>query len=91
VIAPAGLIFYSGSEFPAWRGSAFIGGLASRALVRVTIDGDTAREAERFEMGQRIREVEQAPDGSLWLLEDGPRGDGGRLLRLSAPGSARAP
>ena len=86
VIAPAGLIFYSGSEFPAWQGSAFIGGLASRALVRVTIDGDAAREAERFDMGQRIREVEQAPDGSLWLLEDGPKGEGGRLLRLSAAG-----
>lgn len=90
VIAPAGLIFYSGSEFPAWQGSAFIGGLASRVLVRVMIDGDRAREAERFDLGQRIREVEQAPDGSLWLLEDGPRGDGGRLLRLSAPGSAPA-
>jgi glucose/arabinose dehydrogenase len=85
VIAPAGLIFYSGSEFPLWQGSAIIGGLASRALVRVMIDGDTAREVQRFDMGQRIREIEQAPDGSLWVLEDGPTGDGGRLLRLSAP------
>jgi glucose/arabinose dehydrogenase len=91
VIAPAGLIFYDGDEFPAWKGSAFIGGLASRALVRVAIDGDAAREAERFDLGQRIREVEQGPDGALWLLEDGPTGNGGRLLRLASvvPNAAR--
>jgi glucose/arabinose dehydrogenase len=93
VIAPAGLMFYDGAKFPAWQGSAFIGGLASRALVRVAIEGETAREAERFDMKQRIREVEQAPDGSIWLLEDGPSGDGGRLLRLDpvAQGDASKP
>ena len=79
-IAPAGLIIYSGNLFPQWRGSALIGGLASRALIRVEIDGDNAREAERFDMGNRIREVEQGPDGSVWLLEDR---DGGRLLKLT--------
>ena len=47
---------------------------------RVEIDGDTAREAERFEMGRRIRAVQQGPEGAIWLLEDGP---GGRLLRLT--------
>jgi glucose/arabinose dehydrogenase len=69
--------------FPEWKGSAFIGGLSSQSLVRVTIDGDSAREAERFDMGHRIREVEQGPEGGLWLLEDGG-GDGGqgRLLKL---------
>ena len=82
-IAPAGLVFYSGDQFAEWRGSAFIGGLASRALLRIEIDGDTAREAERFDMGKRIREVEQGPDGNLWLLEDG---DGGRLLKLTPAG-----
>ncbi|MBT8131459.1 MAG: PQQ-dependent sugar dehydrogenase [Gammaproteobacteria bacterium] len=79
-IAPAGLIFYDGDLFREWRGSAFIGGLASRALIRVTFDGNTAREEERFDMGKRIREVEQGPDGALWLLEDK---DGGRLLKLT--------
>jgi len=79
-IAPGGLMFYSGELFPEWQGSAFIPGLGSRALIRVEIDGDSAREAERFEMGKRIREVEQGPDGSIWLLEDG---DDGRLLRLT--------
>jgi aldose sugar dehydrogenase len=78
VISPAGLMIYSGSLFPAWKGNIFIGGLSSQALVRVAIDGDTAKEAERFDMGERIREVEQGPDGAIWLLEDG-----GRLLKLT--------
>ncbi len=80
VISPGGLMFYSGSLFPAWKGSAFIGGLSSQALVRIAFDGDKAREAERFDMGERIREVEQGPDGALYVLEDGA---GGRLLRLT--------
>jgi len=79
-IAPSGLIVYSGNVFPKFRGNAFIGGLVSRALVRVQINSNTAREVERFEWGKRIREVEQAPDGSLYVLEDR---DGGRLLRLT--------
>ncbi len=80
VVSPAGLVIYSGEMFPAWKGSALIGGLSSQALVRVAIDGETAREAERFDMGKRIREVEQGPDGAVWLLEDEA---GGRLLRLT--------
>ena len=80
VISPSSLIFYTGSAFPAWRGSALIGGLSSEALIRVTIDGNGAREAERFAMGARIREVEQGPDGSVYLLEDGKSA---RLLRLT--------
>ena len=66
--------------FPQWQGNAFIGGLASTAIIRVEIDGESAREAERFEMDNRIREVEQGPDGSIWVLEDR---DGGRLLKLT--------
>ena len=85
VISPSSLIIYDGREFPDWRGDAFIGGLSSHSLVRVELEGETAREAERYAMGQRIREVEQGPDGAIWLLED-QRGDsGGRLLRLAAP------
>lgn len=83
VISPGGLIIYSGKMFPAWQGSAFIGGLSSQALIRVAISGDTAREAERFDMGTRIRDVEQGPEGALYVLEDG---DGGRLLRLTPKG-----
>jgi aldose sugar dehydrogenase len=78
VISPGGLIVYSGTMFPAWTGNIFIGGLSSQALIRVSTDGDTAKEAERYDMGARIREVEQGPDGALWLLEDE-----GRMLKLT--------
>jgi len=80
VISPSGLIVYSGALFPAWKGNLFIGGLSSGSLIRVEVNGDRAREAARYAMGARIREVEQGPDGALWLLEDGP---GGRLLKLT--------
>jgi len=84
VISPAGLLIYNGSEFPDWQGDAFIGGLSSESLIRVEFEGDTAREAARYGMGERIREVEQGPDGAIWILEDGDRSRAGRLLRLTA-------
>ncbi len=82
VISPAGMVIYSGSRFPQWQGDAFIGGLSSQALVRVEFDGEQAREAARYGMDNRIREVEQGPDGYLWLLEDSRDGSGGKLLKL---------
>lgn len=83
VISPAGLIFYDANLFPQWRGNAFIGGLSARALIRVQISGTTAREVQRLNLNQRIREVEQGPDGAIWVLEDQQSGSGGRLLRLT--------
>ncbi|MDP2644204.1 MAG: PQQ-dependent sugar dehydrogenase [Desulfobacterales bacterium] len=80
VISPAGFIIYAADMFPRWKGSGFIGGLSSEALIRVVMDGETAYEAERFTMGRRIREVEQGPDGAIWVLEDET---GGRLLKLT--------
>jgi glucose/arabinose dehydrogenase len=80
VISPSSLLVYSGAMFPDWQGDGFIGGLSSQSLVRIEFDGDNAREAQRFDMGQRIRAVEQGPDGAIWLLEDGK---GGRLLKLT--------
>ena len=82
VISPAGFVIYSGDRYPGWKGSGLIGGLSSRSLVRIAFDGTSAREAERFELGRRIREVEQGPDGTVWLLEDGTRDAQGWLLRL---------
>jgi glucose/arabinose dehydrogenase len=82
VISPGGLIIYSGDMFPEWKGDAFIGGLSSEALIRVDIDGTNAAKGDQWEMGHRIREVEQGPDGALWVLEDG---DDGRLLKLTRP------
>jgi glucose/arabinose dehydrogenase len=83
VISPGDIIVYSGSLFPQWRGDILAAGMSSMALVHVDIDGDKAREAARYPMGQRIREVEQGPDGSVYLLEDMKGGDGGRLLKLT--------
>ena len=81
-ISPAGLVIYDGDAFPQWRGSALIGGLSSEALVRVELGDATATEVERFRWGARIREVEQGPDGTLWVLEDDRDDSEGRLLRL---------
>src|SRR5690606_25349078 len=80
VISPSSLMIYSGAMFPDWQGDGFIGGLSSQSLVRVEFDGDSAREAERLELQKRIREVEQGPDGAIWLLEDGTREGEGALL-----------
>lgn len=82
VIAPAGFVIYSGELFPYFRGQGFIGGLASQALVRIKFNGTQGSEYARYAMGARIREVEQGPDGAIWLLEDGA---GGRLLKLTPP------
>jgi len=83
VISPAGFVIYSGDDFPDWQGDGFIGGLSSQTLVRIEFDGTSAKEAQRFDMGARIREVEQGPDGALWLLEDEDEGSQGRLLKLT--------
>jgi len=83
VISPAGLMFYDGDLFPDWKGNAFIGGMSSMSLVRVAFDGANAHEAQRFDMQRRIREVEQGPDGAIWLLEDGTRNGQGWLLKLT--------
>lgn len=99
VISPSGFVIYDGDVFGDWSGNGLIGGLSSQALIRVSFeqaptdnlgqapgDGETetiATEAERYSWDKRIREVEQGPDGSVYVLEDGV---GGRLLRL-APAS----
>ena len=80
VIAPGDFIFHSGKMFPDLRGQAIIGGMKPTVLVRVAIDGDTARELQRLPMERRIREVVEAPDGAILLLEDG---DAARLWRLT--------
>jgi glucose/arabinose dehydrogenase len=72
VIAPGNLMFYRGKKaFPQWDGSGFVSGLATQSLVRIVFDGKGgAKAAERWSVGKRIRDVAQAPDGTLWLLED---------------------
>ena len=82
VISPAGLVIYDGRRFTQWQGRALIGGLSSRGLVVVEFSDRGAREVARYPMQARIREVEQGPDGDVWVLEDERDGRGGRLLRL---------
>ncbi|HET9811323.1 MAG TPA: PQQ-dependent sugar dehydrogenase [Sphingomicrobium sp.] len=76
-ISPGALLIYSGDKFPKWKGDALIGALSGQALIRVDIEGDDARKADQWDMGARIRAVDQGPGGEVYLLEDG-----GRLLRL---------
>jgi aldose sugar dehydrogenase len=71
VIAPGNLVFYKGAMFPQWNGSALASGLISKSLNRITFDGKGgATPAERWDMGFRVRDVEVAPDGALWMIED---------------------
>jgi len=83
VISPSSLIFYTGDQFPDWKGNAFITGLSTMSIVRVTVNPDNGRALEadpRIVMGKRMRGIKQGPDGNLWVIEDGA---GGRLLKLS--------
>jgi glucose/arabinose dehydrogenase len=82
-VAPAGMVYYDGAVFPEWQGSLLLGGLASEALIRVEIGKDTAREVDRWDISNRIRDVATDADGQVYLLEDG---DDARLLRLT-PGN----
>ena len=76
-ISPGGLLIYTGDQFPAWKGDALIPALSGEALIRVDIDGDKAAKADQWDMDERIRAVDQGPNGRVYLLEDE-----GRLLRL---------
>ena len=82
-ISPAGFIIYKGDMYKDWKGNGFIGGLSSEALVRVTFSQDgqkwNVEEAERYEWGKRVREVEQDNKGNIYVLEDK---EGGRLIKL---------
>ena len=79
-IAPAGMIFYTGTVFADWRGDALLTGLVSKALIRVHIDGDTAKEVQRIDLGGRARDIVQGRDGSLYVLVDSPDG---KLIKLA--------
>ena len=72
VIAPSGMQFYTGDAFPAWKGSAFIGGMKDTKLVRLTLENDRVTGEEHLlkERGQRIRDVRQGPDGALYIVTD---------------------
>jgi glucose/arabinose dehydrogenase len=74
VIDVGNLMFYKGRMFPQWNGSALVSGLGTRTLNRIVVTGATAKAAERWNIGFRVRDVEVAPDGALWLLDDNSKG-----------------
>ena len=80
VVSPSSIIFYSGDDFPDWQGDAFVSGLTVGTVSRLEFDGESAREAQRWYFGTRIRAAEQGPEGGIWLLEDGGLG---RLVRFT--------
>jgi len=81
-IATSGLMFYTGDRFPKWRGSAFVGALKEKQVARLEMDGNRVVSEERLLEGvvnERVRDLEQGPDGYIYLLTDEPKG---RLLRV---------
>jgi aldose sugar dehydrogenase len=76
------MAFYNGAAFPAWRGNLFVGALAGKALLRLEVDGEKIGKEERLltNMGQRIRDVREGPDGALWLVTDN---SAGQILRIT--------
>lgn len=80
-IAPSGMAFVSGSQFPQWQGDLLVGALRGQMLVRLVLDGEKVLREERLLQGRvgRIRDVRMGPDGFIYLLSDGPDG---ALMRL---------
>ena len=85
VIAPSGAVFYTGSAFPEWHGDLLVGSLRPGGLVRLRLQngGVTLEERYLHELGERVRDVRQGPDGGLYLLTDESRG---RIIRLEPAG-----
>lgn len=79
-ISPGSLMIYDGELFEEWQGDAFLGALSGEALVRVGLDGQSSEDEDNWDMEERIRDVAEAPDGSIWLIEDG---DDAALLQLT--------
>lgn len=82
VIAPAGMIYYGGEEFADWRDSLLLTGLQSKGIVRVRTSGDDAQEVQRVDLGVRVRDIAQGPNGSLYIITDGSAGALRRLTPL---------
>ena len=85
-IAPSGMAFYTGDKFPEWTGDLFVGALKDRLVSRLELDGRNVVAEEHIlgDLGERIRDVRQGPDGYLYLLTDSPDG---RILRITPAGS----
>jgi glucose/arabinose dehydrogenase len=78
VISPSGIAFYTADAIPGWKGNLLIAGLSSKAIIRLTLDGEKVIGEERIPMGTRIRDLAQGPDGAVYALTDA-----GKILRLT--------
>ncbi|GAB4577083.1 MAG: hydrophobic compound transporter HcuB [Roseibium sp.] len=80
-IAPSGMAFVTSERYPDWKGSLLVGALRGQHLARLTLDGDRIVGEEKLltDLGERIRDVRQGPDGYIYVLTDS---DDGRLIRL---------
>ncbi|MFW5792123.1 MAG: PQQ-dependent sugar dehydrogenase [Desulfohalobiaceae bacterium] len=83
VISPCGMVFYQGDMFPGWKGNALIGGLTHKEVVILSFDGTRVTDEDRLPMPARIRDVDEAPDGSVYVLTDQ---DDGRVIRITPAG-----
>ena len=81
-VSPAGMIVYSGDQFPQWQGDLLAGALSGQSLLHIDVEGGRATKAHQWDMNARIREVELGPNGSVYVLEDGRDPGEGKLLRL---------
>ena len=86
-IAPAGLAYYDGEAFPAWRGDLFVAALVERSVRRIDLDGGNpvGQDILFTELGERLRDVRAGPDGYLYLLTDSPEGS---VLRVKPAGGS---
>jgi aldose sugar dehydrogenase len=80
VIAPSGMLIYSGELFSDWRGDVLVGGLVTGSLVRLELDGDKVTSEEHIDLDARVRDVTQGPDGAVYVITDE---SDGKLLRLT--------
>ncbi len=78
-IAPSGLLLYRGNIFRDWQGNLFAGGLVSKSVVRIKIEGNKTTVIETIPVGQRVRDVRQGRDGFIYILTDE---QAGQLIRL---------
>jgi len=78
-IAPSGLLLYDGDRFPSWQGSLFVGGLVSKSVIRIKVEGNKTVVQETIPIGQRVRDLRQGQDGFIYILTDENNGE---LIRL---------
>jgi glucose/arabinose dehydrogenase len=86
VIAPSGMAFYDGDEFPTWKNAFLIGGLVAEGVVVVHLEGDRVAFEERVPLEARVRDVKVGPDGAVYAVTENPDAGTSQIIRLSSGG-----